>query len=493
MARTARKKVGIFLNGVSVTDDVSYINFTGGTVTTAPNGGVTVDLSGGGGGSLSIGSAVSGSTNYASLYVDGSGNLANSFQLSDSAGVSALDFSSTYPHTSNLEIGNGGVYINGIIDTSGATSINSLNRILYSSDGIPRFNWQNGVFLDDSSGQAMDVKHRLLGSTGITQVLDWSGGNPSSAVYYFDSANGYRLTGSAAGLTNIPASGSDTWVQYNNSGTLGADSGFTYDKAGNVTLSGTLRANQIQSASYADTGGNLFIDPANKYLLKSGGSAIVDFSNFTANAPYYFVSDVLQGSGAGLSATMLVGKGVSGTNGNQVMYTDNTGLLAQDAGFRYGNAGAGVLQAPYFSGDGSGLTFTATPTLVPFFDGSSKLTSNGAFHFDLSSGNLYATGFVGDGTSVYNLVPSNITGYPTNVSYVLKGNGTWAAVDAGTLTGVLPVANGGTGQSSAVNVAYVQSASSITPIADGTYPLSSTFGGSISFQSGFVTAFTSIP
>lgn len=38
-------------------------------------------------GGMSIGGAVSGGTNYANLYIDGSGNLANGFQLFDSAGV----------------------------------------------------------------------------------------------------------------------------------------------------------------------------------------------------------------------------------------------------------------------------------------------------------------------------------------------------------------------------------------------------------------------
>lgn len=123
------------------------------------------------------------------LLYSGSGNASlnwDTFTMYNYQGFKMVDWSGNYPHTSfSIEMGLSGVsFPNGICDAS--------NNNLVVSSGYSYYDGTNFV--------ALDTQHRQLKVISFT-VVDWSGSNPNSAAYWFDSGNSYNLTGSAVGLT----------------------------------------------------------------------------------------------------------------------------------------------------------------------------------------------------------------------------------------------------------------------------------------------------
>lgn len=87
-------------------------------------------------------------------------------------------------------------------NTSAAISFQSFNGSLAGNVYIrPNI----GSIVDNN--QSIDPNNRqLLNPTGSGYILDWSGSNPNTAAYWFDSGNSNRLTGDGSGLTSLQSS-----------------------------------------------------------------------------------------------------------------------------------------------------------------------------------------------------------------------------------------------------------------------------------------------
>ena len=133
---------------------------------------------------------------------------------------------------------------NYLYDTAGSPLLaaDGVNRTLYASDGTTvTLNWNNRNTIDSASNQSIDWENRTLTDTDGASVsirwdtkvlknsgataLDWASrylydtagtgividwhtdtSNVASANYWFDSANGNRITGDGSGLTGISSS-----------------------------------------------------------------------------------------------------------------------------------------------------------------------------------------------------------------------------------------------------------------------------------------------
>jgi len=200
---------------------------------------MTVDIRGTGG--VTIGDVIVGGTNYANLYVDGSGNLANGFTQFDGSGVSSVDYSNRRLNSafggfavldwslqqliiagnSSLDWAQRYLYDGDgtsvvldwdsqtLSDLSGVASMEWNSRKLRRSNGDEVFNYNTGVFTDPNGpSTAMNVLNRILVNPSETTVMTWSGTVPdfnqgvevsdlTSGRVTYATTNG-RLTDSAA-------------------------------------------------------------------------------------------------------------------------------------------------------------------------------------------------------------------------------------------------------------------------------------------------------
>jgi hypothetical protein len=171
------------------------------------------------------------------------------------------------------------------------TNILELSRILSSSDG-----------------------------TGIIQVTGSTIQAPNTSI----TASFFRGDGRA--LTNVtasysPAAGSNTQIQYNNNGILGAEAAFTYDASANALTVTNIVAGDIQIAKAIDAADGYLLDGAeltsidwkNRALKYTGGATAVDWT--TDNRLI-------------LSSSQMVMKGLANTNqGNIISIEPTTGRL----------------------------------------------------------------------------------------------------------------------------------------------------------------------
>ncbi len=90
-------------------------------------------------------------------------------------------------------------------DATGTKAEDWNNRYLYASDGTSiMVDWAGGRLRDPNA--SLDWVNRLLfASNGTTKVMDWHTDttNTFSAIYWFDSGNGDRITGDGSGLTGV--------------------------------------------------------------------------------------------------------------------------------------------------------------------------------------------------------------------------------------------------------------------------------------------------
>jgi hypothetical protein len=164
---------------------------------------------------------------------------------------------------------------------------------------------------------------RILSSsdnTGIIQVTGSTIQAPNTSITgSFFVGNGSKLTNVTASYS--PASGSNTYIQYNNNGILGAEAAFTYNATSNTLTVTNIVATDLQVAKGIDTG--------NGYLLDGVELISVDWKNRalkytgTATAVDWTTDNRLI-----LSSSQMVMKGLANTNqGNIVSIDLTTGRL----------------------------------------------------------------------------------------------------------------------------------------------------------------------
>jgi hypothetical protein len=118
-----------------------------------------------------------------------------------------------------------------------------------------------------------------LSASGADGIISVTGStiqapNTSITASYFK-GDGSKLTNITASYS--PAAGSNTYIQYNNSGILGAEAAFTYNATSNTLTVSNITATNVQVAKGIDTG--------NGYLLDGGDITSVDWKNRTLNWP----------------------------------------------------------------------------------------------------------------------------------------------------------------------------------------------------------------
>lgn len=120
----------------------------------------------------------------------------------------------------------------------------------------------------------------------------------------------------------LGAGGSNTQIQYNNSGVLGGDTGFTTDGAGTVTITGSLAVDSLtlnNAVITASTGNHVGLQPASGYEVRILGSnlmiattqkivdansrAYLSFTAATSSVNYLNITPAATGNSPTISAT----------------------------------------------------------------------------------------------------------------------------------------------------------------------------------------------
>lgn len=285
----------------------------------------------------------------------------------------------------------------------------------------------------------------------------------ANAVYanYYNYANGVSIITSAAG--------SNTQVQFNNSGNFGASPNFTFNTTTNLLSVANIKVNT--NANLGNVGNVVILGGVNGYFLQTDGEG---------------------------NLTWAPGSGGNGGNGNpggantQVQFND-AGSFGGDAGFTYNknlnvltvqnshisNLTANIidvsdeittdiLTANYLYGDGSNLTnvnaVTAAVANTVSDNAQPNITSIGTLTSLNLSGNItnanviFANYFSGDGSLLSNITAANVVGNVETANFAYyAGNVTVAAqpniTSVGSLVSLTVVGNTSTGNlSSAGNI-----------------------------------------
>ena len=204
----------------------------------------------------------------------------------------------------------------------------------------------------------------VVDSTGnVTTNHNFPTGNVTSNTVF---AN-YFYYGNGVPFTSDPA-GSNTQIQYNNNGQLGASAALTFNASTGVTTATNIVASV--SANLGDVGNVTITGGTNGYVLQTDGSGVLSWT--------------AQTGGGG-------GNGVPGGANTQVQF-NNAGAFGGDAGFVY-DLDTDLLTAVHIAGEGGNIS------------------------------NVQVANVTGLG----NIATINLTGSTTNVLY---GNGVFSALPA---------------------------------------------------------------
>lgn len=114
-----------------------------------------------------------------------------------------------------------------------------------------------------------------VGTASPSEVLHISGGNVridtlTTAGFVKNDANGVLTGGNSSAAT---PSGSDTQVQFNDSGAFGGDAGFVYNKTTDTATLGTLSLTNALALLYGGTGATTQAGAANNILPSQTGNS----------------------------------------------------------------------------------------------------------------------------------------------------------------------------------------------------------------------------
>jgi hypothetical protein len=300
-------------------------------------------------------------------------------------GSSAFTWNSTY-----MQIGTSpyAKYYNNTIDASGVYLISASSTLdLFGSTGLTiQTNGAVSIGSGSTTGITSNKKHTFTTSSTNPPInLGSYAGNPSSLNNYdiwFNSSTGH-LYGRIGGVSyqldqqssSTPPAGSNTQVQYNNSGAFGAGSDFVYGGSGSIIMTSGGASAQYAGASVAYTAG---------LNISGTGTLTLDGTTGVTVTPSLRNSTLTSG---------------------RVPYISTGGLFVDNSNFTYNGS---VLTSPQLSIGGSsfaGYIFSApvasSYTGYTFKGGAGDSGVNSGGLFYIGGGDGYSTSGNGDGGSVY--------------------------------------------------------------------------------------------
>lgn len=247
------------------------------------------------------------------------------------------------------------------------------------------------------------------GTYQITNVL-----NPTQFTYTYVATPTGTLSASAATVTLYPvieatvfgpavatgyAAGSNSQIQFNDSGIISAVANLTYNKYSNTFYSDNITAQSANIANLTITGkisGNLSSTTGTTSLGNLIVSSNASVNNITVTNTITSSSIAITNS-ANLGA--LSSLKITGGSSGYVLTTDGTGNLTWNVG-----------PTPVAAGGNTQIQF----------NDSTSLNASASFTFNKSTNVVTATAFAGDGGNLSNIQGANITGYVPIASTVLS-------------------------------------------------------------------------
>ncbi|MGY0039052.1 beta strand repeat-containing protein [Pedobacter sp. NJ-S-72] len=228
-----------------------------------------------------------------------------------------------------------------------------------------------------------------------------------------------------------------------------------YITAGNgIAINGGTVAVNIPDATAAKSG---LMNPADKTKL----DGLTNYTLPVASASV--LGGVKVGANLSIDANGVLSAAASGGTSGITSVTAGTGL---EGGATSGNATLGFAPIPANTILGNlGLT-SAVPAPLNAAEVKSLLLLDKVQNVDQTNADNLTTGTIkeklfGNGTIPVDALKT--TGTPDGTK-VLRGDGTWGPITAGSLTGILPVANGGTGIGSYTAGNYIKAGNATTLI-----------------------------
>ena len=342
------------------------------------------------------------------------------------------------------------------------------------------------LYLHNASASTLTLSNLSASSTAANQIITGTGAalgvptNTSVTMQYDPTATNssgntgaWRVTGSSNAATSLPA-GSNTQVQYNNSGAFGADSSFTYVTPGALTL-GVAAGSTGTLKLAGTTSGTVTVKP----------QAAAGTYNFNLPTTAGSSGQPLLSGGGGATAmtfgTLGVGGGGTGTSTTftqgSVLFAGASGVYSQDNSNFYWDATnhfLGIGNTPPSYPLDVAYTSTATSgnnnTINSYLAVNPAAVSTGANYYSFSSNvdvttnsNINADGG-GNGGAVYGFsVSANHKGSGT-IYYMAGYNSSATNTAAGVLTnakgGDNEAINSGTGSISVATGSYNASTNS---------------------------------
>ena len=203
---------------------------------------------------------------------------------------------------------------------------NAFDNLLLDTNTISSTDTDGNINLDpDGAGLVV-----IQGSTGIDAVIDDDTMATASATNVPTSESVVAYIASEIGSA---AGGSNTQIQYNNSGALGGDSGFTTDGSGSLTVTGDLSVDNLNlngnSIISIDTDGDINLSPDGAGSVVINTDLDVDNLNLDGNTITGTGAVNLRSStgsltfGDGTASAQLMDFAGSGTQTSNIQVTNN--------------------------------------------------------------------------------------------------------------------------------------------------------------------------
>lgn len=197
-----------------------------------------------------------------------------------SPGPRVADWSGSYPGTTTgIELGGSGAYFPSGICTQAGLAV------------LVGF-----TFYDGANQESAAFDSRQLKASSSTRIMDWSGANPDTAPYWFDSGDSYNLVGSGERLT-IPAAKHSIRTITTNDTALLTDYTILIDASGgNVTLTLPTAAAAFDSPNGLVLNVKRIDNSINTVTVDADGSETIDgAANFLLATQ--FLSRTIQSAG----------------------------------------------------------------------------------------------------------------------------------------------------------------------------------------------------